>query len=93
MGAKRGVKMEWIKMNNNPPLRRVMLLQIEADPNSGVPACVVAGYLKRWSEGGIYHVIPGVDLGNTQRNVTHYSDCLGDDFQCPLWENKAMNKT
>ena len=71
-----------------PKLGRVVLLNIEAKDD--MPACVVAGYFKRYSDGQYYYVAPGTGV-KFGREATYWSDCLGDDFQCPLWRNKTMN--
>lgn len=71
-----------------PPEKRVVLLNVEAKDN--MPAAVVAGYMKRFSNGDHYFVWPGAGI-SSDREVMYWSDCLGDDFQCPLWANKTMN--
>ena len=82
---------QWSRVSKGllPPEKRVVLLNIQAD--SSYPACVVAGYVKKYSDGGFYFVTPGANV-QQNREVMYWSDCLGDDFQCPLWENKIMNK-
>lgn len=88
----KGALMNWKKLevDSKPILKRCMLLQIEDD--KGFPSCVVVGYFKRFSNDELYWVHPGVSLENPNREVTHYSDSLGDNFHCPGWENKSMNK-
>lgn len=73
----------------------------------GMPATVVVGYLKYAAgcKDSPYFVTPGFDrtyvpkdgepttvLGNASRNSTHWCDCLGDDFECPGWAHKTMNR-
>lgn len=65
--------------------RRYVLVQLAEQPAKGLPPSVAVGYLK-YSAGDKtcpYFVIPGI--GGT---VEFWSDCLGDDFFCPLWEGK-----
>ncbi|MCK5608272.1 hypothetical protein KAR91_40700 [Candidatus Pacearchaeota archaeon] len=83
---------QWNRVSDGllPPKGRVVLLNVNGTEYS--PACIVAGYLKRHSEGGYYFVTPGVSVNTAKEVVIYWSDCLGDDFQCPLWTNKTMNK-
>ncbi len=79
--------MKWIpfdKTGKVPKERRYVLLQIKekATEVGGLPPSVCVGYLRRWSSGSFF-VIPGVG-----GEVTHWSDCLGDDFEAPLWKGK-----
>jgi hypothetical protein len=75
--------MEWIEFNPDggplPPERRYVLCQIAEKPGTGLPPAVAVGYIRIFSNDSMF-VIPGV--GGT---VTHYCDCLGDDFIAPLW--------
>ena len=82
---------QWNRTSNNllPPIGRAVLLNIEAMETA--PACVVVGYFKRYSDGNYYYVVPGTGV-KYGREAIYWSDCLGDDFQCPLWTNKTMNK-
>lgn len=82
---------QWNRVSDNwlPPEKRVVLLNIEGD--NSMPACVVAGYMKKHSDGGHYFVTVGANVQQSKRKVMYWSDCLGDDFQCPLWANKEMN--
>lgn len=62
--------------------RRYVLLQVAGDDSLGMPPSVAVGYLRVWSNGP-WWVIPGFGRDFI---VTHYADCLGDDFQAPLWK-------
>lgn len=87
------MKYEWKPFSpevsgTHPPERRYVLVQLGPDTNypyGNLPPSVVVGYLK-YSAGDKncpYFVLPGVI--HKGRYVTHYCDCLGDDFQAPLW--------
>ena len=75
---------KWIPFNENstPVERRAVLLQIDGDGNTGTSPSVVIGYLRIHSDGPFF-VIPGI--ARNGRKVTHWCDCLGDDFFAPLW--------
>ena len=83
-----GGNMKWIKFNpravNLPKERRHVLVQIEALPESGLPPSVCVGYLRRHSGRHNFFVTPGIDRG--ERPITHWCDCLGDNFTAPLWQ-------
>lgn len=67
---------EWVRFSKHgklPPERRYVLVQTE-ERDCGSPA-VAVGWLRIHSEGPFF-VVPGIG-----GNVTHYCDCLGDDFQ------------
>ena len=85
---------QWNRVSDKllPQERRVVLLNINEHKEKGLPPCVAVGYMRRYSDGGYYFVTPGADV-QKDREVMYWSDCLGDDFQCPLWANKQMNKT
>ena len=80
--------MKWIKFNPKgvkmPKERRYVLVQLSEIPNKGMPPTVAVGYLRRHSGRNNFFVVPGV-LSMSQRKVTHYCDCLGNDFYAPLW--------
>ena len=73
-----------------PTERRCVLVQLSKyeDKLGSYPASVCVGYLRRMSD--VFFVTLGIQ--QTGRTVTHYCDCLGDDFYSPLWDNKTMNK-
>lgn len=87
--------MKWIKFNPKavklPKERRYVLLQLEADKEEGMPPSVVVGYLRRWSGRYNFFVMPGIQSA-ANRNVTHWCDCLGDNFKAPLWLGKQIMK-
>jgi hypothetical protein len=91
-----------------PERRCVLIQFEKADGRyGGMPPTVVVGYL-RYAAGckdSPYFVTPGFDRtyvpkegvptsggGTVQRQSTHWCDCLGDDFEAPLWEAKDMNR-
>jgi hypothetical protein len=67
----------------------------------GYPPMVVVGYLRyaAGEKDSPFFVCPGVEqsyvpadphakvnvLGQLNRRATHWCDCLGDDFNAPLW--------
>jgi hypothetical protein len=65
------------KRRNFPPERRMVLVITAEKPDDGLPSCVAIGYLRLHTVP--FFVVPGV--GGT---VTHFADCLGDDFRTPL---------
>jgi hypothetical protein len=76
----------WIKFNGFddiqlPKERRFVLVQIRERIN--LPACVVVGYLRYFSNNTPYFVCPGLD--GTTWNVDFWCDCLGDNFNAPYW--------
>lgn len=78
--------MKWIKWEDGCPLpkeRRFVLCQIEKRmiDHMEMPPAVSVGYMRVWSTGP-WFVIPGM---GGKFVVTHYCDCLGDDFEAPLW--------
>jgi len=82
-------KMRWNKFTQSTTLkeRRCVLVQIAEDPYLGMPPSVAVGYLRKHSDGKFF-VIPGFGRNFV---VTHWCDCLSDDFHAPLWKNKIMN--
>jgi hypothetical protein len=64
-----------------PDERRCVLVQVAGEEPTGHAAAVAVGYLRIHS-GGPFFVIPGIGRVFT---VTHWCDCLGDDFTAPLW--------
>lgn len=84
--------MNWIKWDETgpfPPERRYVLVQLQAH-DTRLPAFVAVGFLRHGS-GGAYMVVPAVSSLGT---VTHYCDCLGDDFEAPLWPGtQSMYRT
>jgi hypothetical protein len=74
--------MKWTEFdpsNIDLPERKPVLCQIADRPNQGLPPAVAVGYLRIFSNGPMF-IVPGV--GGV---VTHYCDCLPDDFIAPLW--------
>ena len=84
--------MKWTKFNPRavklPPERRYVLVQIEADKDTGMPSSIVVGYLRKWSEKREYYFVTPGFQGRGYRKITHWSDCLGNDFEAPLWAGK-----
>lgn len=81
--------MRWNKFIQNTTLkeRRCVLVQIAEDISLGMPPSVAVGYLRKYA-GGKFFVVPGF---GRNFEVTHWCDCLGNNFYTPLWENKNMN--
>lgn len=77
-----GVKAQHYYGSHLPPERRMVLVQI--DKSEGNAPCVAVGYLKfaAGDEDSPYFVVPGARVDFV---VTHWADCLGDDFEAPLW--------
>lgn len=50
-------------------------------------ATVAVGYIRVHS-GGPFFVVPGVPHKDEQ--ITHWADCLGDDFTAPAWGMKQV---
>lgn len=71
---------------NLPKERRYCLVITAEQPDKGTPSGVAVGYIRIWSDGP-WWVIPGI--GGT---VTHYADCLGDDFATPVLMNHHGNR-
>lgn len=73
-----------------PPERRKVLLMLPAKEDwCSLPPAVAVGYL-RFAAGdkdSPRFTIPGV--GGTP---THWCDCLGDDFEAPLWSFARKQK-
>lgn len=65
-----------------PPERRYVLVQTAEQPEKGLPPGVAVGYLRIWSS-TVFFVIPGIG-----GEVTHWCDCLGDEFFAPSWPGK-----
>lgn len=87
-------KYKWIKFNPRavllPKERRYVLVQLTrrelSGEDCGLPPTVTVGYLRRWSNRNNFFVTPGVSQEN--REVSHWCDCLGDNFNAPLWRGK-----
>jgi hypothetical protein len=85
--------MEWVPFDReklaNQPLptpKRYLLLQVAARPDEGLPAVVAVGWM-RFAAGDLdcpTFTIPGVGGA-----VVAWSDCLGDEFEAPLWPGTA----
>jgi hypothetical protein len=84
-----------------PLPNRYVLLQIAEDDLMGMPARVVVGYRKDHADRikTPYFVHPGCNFKTDQERggyyrskITHWSDCLGDDFYAPLWAGKQISK-
>ena len=71
-----------------PQERRYVLVMIDADDAKGMPPSVAVGYLRHRSSGP-WFVVPGFGRDFT---VTHWCDCLGDDFKAPLWAAQGPNR-
>ncbi len=84
-------KYKWRKATKrqHSPWGRIVLLCIESDEDSGLPGSVIVGYCKNYSDGPFY-IMPGV--GRRERKITHFCDCLGNDFHAECWDNKTMNQ-
>lgn len=50
-------------------------------------ATVAVGYIRIHS-GGPFFVVPGVP--HKDEDITHWADCLGDDFAAPLWSSQQV---
>lgn len=100
------MKIEWVKYTKKGKLpleRRNVLVMIEkrqseicrlsrkepgADPDfKDVAATVAVGYIRVHS-GGPFFVVPGVP--HKDEEITHWADCLGDDFAAPAWQSKQV---
>lgn len=58
------------------------------DPNfKNTVATVAVGYIRVHS-GGPFFVVPGVE--HRDEEITHWADCLGDNFTAPLWQSKQV---
>lgn len=89
------MKFDWIEFRQElfdnqklPDERRYVLIQIGEDLTKGMPPTVAVGYL-RYAAGckdSPYFVILGVDCST--RFPYYWCDCLGDDFNAPLWKGK-----
>lgn len=68
-----------------PPLYRLVLVCTAEQPEKGLPPGVAVGYRKdiAGDKQSPFFVIPGVG-----GEVTHWCDCLGDDFDAPVWSMK-----
>ncbi len=75
------MKPNWIKFDSQSPglpEYRHVLVMVAEEEDKGLPPAVAVGYLRCWSDNCNFFVVPGVG-----RNVTHWADCLGDDFITP----------
>ena len=65
-----------------PPVRKYLLLQIEAKPDGGLPPSVAVGYMRfaAGDENSPVFTIPGVG-----GSVSAWCDCLPHEFNAPLW--------
>lgn len=75
-----------------PPERRKVLVAFSGDRPIGTAPSVVVGYL-RFSAGDRacpFFVTPGFDRG--RQDVTHFADCLGDDFTAPHWHPPTVDQ-
>ncbi len=97
---------KYTKQGKLPLERRSVLVMIEkrqsdfqkqAHKNFGRPgddpdfkdtaATVAVGYIRIHS-GGPFFVVPGVP--HKDEEITHWCDCLGDDFAAPHWQSKQV---
>lgn len=85
---------DWIAFHKDnsatwPIERRCVLVQFAGDDAKGIAPGVAVGYTKMYSDGPFF-VTPGV----TQHGgITHFCDCLGNDFRAPLWNFPARQHT
>lgn len=82
-------KPQWIpyrRQGKLPPERRYVMVIVPRRPASigEASATVAVGYLRIHSDGPFW-VVPGVEREVPDYEVTHWCDCLGDDFQAPCW--------
>lgn len=86
------MKPNWIRFlpgNPLPPERRYVLLQLAGDERSDARPSVAVGWLK-FAAGDLtcpFFVVPNGPSRADGRlcHITHWADCLGDDWYCPLW--------
>lgn len=52
-----------------------------------IAATVAVGYIRVHS-GGPFFVVPGVPHQDSE--ITHWADCLGDNFSAPLWRSEQV---
>ena len=71
------------KADGLPAERRHVLLLLAEQPDKGLPASCAVGYMRIHSHGPFF-VIPGIG-----GKVTHWADCLGDDFKTPILSTKS----
>ena len=74
-----------------PQERRFVLVQIDKNDSKGMPPSVAVGYL-RYAAGDKscpFFVIPG--HGRASDPITHWCDCLGDEFHAPGWLAKQID--
>jgi hypothetical protein len=58
------------------------------DPDfKDMSATIAVGYIRIHS-GGPFFVVPGVP--HKDEEITHWADCLGDDFTAPLWDSRQV---
>ena len=84
------MKFEWVRFDpagELPPERRDVLVKLDCSPDNKVGA-VAVGYVRRWS-GGPFFVVPAV---KGPWVVTHWCDCLGDDWGAPGWYTRQAGK-
>ncbi len=83
--------MKWIRFNpkavNLPKERRYVLVMVEQGAN-GTSSTVCVAWLRRHSGRNNFFVTPGIHRND--RKVTHWCDCLGDNFHAPLWAGKQI---
>lgn len=74
--------MRWVPANESKPTSyRCVLVQLA--PGPGHAASVAVGYWKfKGEREANYWVVPGARGGYV---LTHWCDCLGDDFEAPSW--------
>lgn len=79
----------WIALGESwPAERRCVLVQIAPSDKGDAPA-VGVGYMRSQSNGPFF-VVPGARTGFV---VTHWADCLGDDFHArPNWQMPGQPK-
>jgi hypothetical protein len=72
-----------------PPIGRCVLIQFAEE--KGIPAGIAVGYMKNAAgdKQSPQFIRPGI---RKDGEPLFWCDCLGDDFEAPLWQNKTMNK-
>lgn len=70
-----------------PPVKRMVLVVIACEYDTCGP-CVAVGYLKyaAGDKQSPHFIHPGAPATNYRYKVTHWNDCLGDDFKPPCWQ-------
>lgn len=89
---------------NLPKNKRYVLVQLDEVKELGSPPSVCVGYVLRqtptldsMNRRVAEFILPGLAIARPSgvkpmimRTVTHWCDCLGDDFKAPLWKGKQV---